>query len=90
MKYFHLYLLLINAAAFILMLADKRKAQRNRWRIPERVLMLCAVLGGSIGAIFGMYIFHHKTNHPKFTVGVPVILTAQLALAIFLIIKIVA
>ena len=88
MKYFLLYLLLINAAAFLLMLVDKIKARKNRWRIPERTLMLCAALGGSVGALLGMYTFRHKTRHLKFTLGVPAILVAQIALAVFLISKI--
>ena len=85
MKYFLLYLLLINAAAFVLMLADKIKAKKNRWRIPERTLIGSAILGGSIGALAGMYTFRHKAKHLKFTLGIPAILIAQIALAIFLI-----
>ena len=88
MNYFLLYLLLINAAAFVLMLADKAKARKNRWRIPERTLIGSALLGGSIGALLGMYCFRHKTRHLKFTLGVPAILIAQIALAVFLIAKI--
>lgn len=88
MKYFLLYLLLINAAAFLLMLIDKQKARKNRWRIPERTLLLSAALGGSVGALLGMYTFRHKTRHLKFTLGVPAILVAQIALAVFLISKI--
>lgn len=88
MNYFLLYLLLINAAAFVLMLADKIKARKNRWRIPERTLIGSALLGGSIGALLGMYTFRHKTRHLKFTLGVPTILLAQIALAVFLITKI--
>ena len=85
MKYLFLYLLLINAAAFLLMLIDKQKARKNRWRIPERTLMLSALFGGSIGALFGMYTFRHKTRHPKFTLGIPAILIGQLILAWYLI-----
>ena len=77
MKYLLVYLLIINAAAFSLMLADKLKARRNKWRIPENTLMAAAFLGGSIGALCGMYLFRHKTRHPKFTIGVPLILAAQ-------------
>lgn len=88
MKFFLLYLLLINAAAFLLMLADKRKARKNRWRIPERTLILTALLGGSIGALLGMYTFRHKTRHLKFTLGIPAILLAQLSLAIWIFLKI--
>lgn len=78
------YLILINAAGFLLMLADKRKAVKKRWRIPESTLMLSAALGGSLGALTGMYLFRHKTRHVKFTIGVPVILLAQIALVIWL------
>ena len=84
MKYFLLYLLLINATAFLLMLMDKQRARRNRWRVPERTLLGAAILGGSIGALMGMYMFRHKTRHLKFTLGVPAILIAQIALAIWL------
>lgn len=83
MKYFLLYLLLINAAAFLLMLVDKYKAKRNLWRIPEATLILSAILGGSIGALLGMYTVRHKTRHLKFTMGIPAILALQLAAAIW-------
>jgi len=88
MKFLLPYLLLINALAFALMLADKRKARKNRWRIPERTLIASALLGGSIGALLGMYTFRHKTRHLKFTLGIPAILLAQTALAIWLYLKI--
>ena len=88
MKYFLLYLLLINAAAFLLMLVDKLKAKKNRWRIPERTLFGSALLGGSVGALLGMYTFRHKTKHLSFTLGMPAILIAQVALAIWIFLKI--
>lgn len=81
MKYYFLYLLLINAAAFLLMRIDKQKARKNRWRIPESTLMLTAALGGSIGTLAGMYAFRHKTKHLKFTFGIPAILVIQIMLA---------
>ena len=74
------YLVLVNALAFLLMLADKLKAKKGAWRIPEATLMGIAALGGSIGAIFGMYLVRHKTRHIKFTLGLPLILTMQLVL----------
>ena len=85
MKYFILYLLLINAAAFLLMHIDKQKARKKRWRIPESTLMLTAALGGSIGALVGMYTFRHKTKHLKFTLGIPVILVLQILLVGYLV-----
>lgn len=84
MKYFLLYLLLINAVAFLLMLVDKIKAKKNRWRIPERTLFGSALLGGSVGALLGMYTFRHKTKHIKFIVGMPLILAAQIVIAILI------
>lgn len=78
------YLILINAASFLLMLSDKQKAGKKKWRIPEKVLIGSAVIGGSIGALAGMYTFRHKTKHQKFTIGIPVILALQIILAIIL------
>ena len=79
-----LYLIIVNAAAFLLMLADKLKAKRGAWRIPEATLMGIAAIGGSVGALAGMYLFRHKTKHIKFTLGIPVILIGQIALVILL------
>lgn len=78
------YLIAANLAAFALMGADKRRAQRCRWRIPERTLFLSALVGGSLGAILGMYFFHHKTKHLHFVVGLPLILLAQLILGVWI------
>ena len=78
------YLLIVNALGFILMLADKYNARKNLWRIPEAVLMWSAILGGSVGALLGMYTCRHKTKHLKFTVGIPMILALQIIGAIVL------
>lgn len=79
-----LYLIIINASAFLLMLIDKQKARRGAWRIPEATLLASAILGGSAGALAGMYCFRHKTRHVKFSLGIPLILAVQIALAVFL------
>lgn len=79
MKYFLIYLVLINALAFLLMLIDKQKARKQKWRISEATLMIVAAIGGSIGSLLGMYTFRHKTLHKKFTLGIPAILILQLA-----------
>ena len=81
-----LYLLIVNAVSFLLMLADKQKAKKNLWRIPESTLLLSAAIGGSIGSLAGMYTFRHKTKHLKFTLGVPAILFLQIA-AVFLFLR---
>ena len=76
-----IYLILINVIAFYLMGADKGRAKRGAWRVPEKILFLSALLGGSLGAILGMQLFRHKTKHWYFQVGMPLILVLQLALA---------
>ena len=75
-----IYLLIVNALGFVLMLADKYKAKNNLWRIPETTLIGVALIGGSVGSLIGMYTVRHKTKHPKFTVGIPLILVAQIVL----------
>ena len=87
LKTLGIYLFIINAIGFILMLVDKIKARKNLWRIPEKVLFLSAIIGGSIGSLLGMYVFRHKTKHFSFIIGMPVILAAQIFLAIWLITK---
>lgn len=74
------YLVIVNVIDFILMGADKRKAVRGAWRIPEATLFLFALIGGSLGGILGMHFFHHKTKHWYFKWGMPAILAAHLVL----------
>lgn len=76
-QFFLLYLLLINAASFWVMLVDKTRARKKAWRIPEARLFTLAVLGGSLGIWGGMYAFRHKTRHRAFVWGIPAILVAQ-------------
>lgn len=78
------YLIIINAAGFLFMLIDKRKAQKDLWRIPERTLLRIALFGGSFGTLLGMNLFRHKTKHDKFRIGVPLILSVQILLAVFI------
>ena len=82
MKYLILYLLIINAVSFFLMLTDKLRAKKNKWRIRESTLLISAGFGGSLGALAGMYTFRHKTKHMKFTLGIPVILVLQITAAV--------
>jgi len=79
-----IYAVCISLTAFLMMGIDKRKARLHQWRIPERMLFLPAILGGSPGAILGMLVFHHKTKHPKFVIGMPLILAAEGALLLWL------
>ena len=87
MQVLYIYLLIINAISFILMLVDKYKAKKNLWRIPERTLMAFAAAGGSVGALAGMYLVRHKTKHLKFTVGIPIFLFGHILITIWLLIK---
>lgn len=77
-----IWLVVWNLIAFALMGIDKWKAAHDKWRIPERTLFLSALLGGSIGAILGMSMFHHKTRHWTFKLGMPAILVFQIAVAL--------
>lgn len=81
MQILGLYLLLINAVGFVLMGVDKRRAKRDQWRISEKTLFLPPLLGGTVGAILGMRVFHHKTKHWYFRYGLPALLIVQLVLA---------
>ena len=87
MQALYLYLIIVNAVSFILMLVDKYKAKKNLWRIPEATLFLSAALGGSIGALAGMYTFRHKTKHLKFVLGIPAILITQIGVLSWLIFR---
>jgi uncharacterized membrane protein YsdA (DUF1294 family) len=82
MRYLLPYLLTVNAAAFLLMLIDKEKAKKRKYRIPEDTLMGIAMLGGSLGAWFGMQVFRHKTKHRKFTFGIPLIIGVQVLITL--------
>ncbi len=84
LKYLIIYLIVINLVAFLAMYMDKRKAKYGKWRIPEQSLFILALIGGSIGAIAGMYTFRHKTKKLRFSVGFPTILVLQIILIISL------
>lgn len=75
-----LYLLAVNAAAFLVMGLDKRRAKRGKWRISEKALFLPAVLGGALGGVLGMRTFRHKTQHWYFRFGFPLLLVLQVVL----------
>ncbi len=71
LKFLILYLAALNVLALLLYGADKIKAKRKKWRIPENALLMNAWLGGCYGALIGMYLFHHKTRHRAFYLSVP-------------------
>lgn len=78
------YLIVINIVTFLVYGIDKWKAKQGSWRISEASLLLLAVIGGSIGALLGMQVWHHKTMHKKFKYGLPMILLVQIALIYFI------
>ena len=82
-----IYLIAINVVTFFAYCIDKWKAKRSKWRISEATLLGMAVIGGSIGAWLGMRVWHHKTMHKKFQLGIPLIIVAQIALVIWIISK---
>lgn len=82
-----IYLIIINAIAFLAMWIDKRKAKYGRWRISEKALFILVLLGGGVGGIAGMYTFRHKTKKPAFYIGFPFILIFEIVSVIFILIN---
>lgn len=84
---FLIYLAVINLTTFGVYGIDKLKAKKQWWRIPEATLLGLAVVGGSIGAMVGMRMWHHKTLHKKFKYGIPAIILIQIAAAAYLMLR---
>lgn len=78
------WLVFANLLGLILMGADKSRAKRGAWRVPEKTFFLLALLGGCVGCWAGMYLFRHKTRHWYFVIGMPAILILQILLAFWL------
>ena len=84
MKIFNYYLILINIIGFILILVDKIKACKNKWRIKENPLLFISIIGGSIGELISMLIFHHKTKKNKFIIFIPLLILIQIIIYLYL------
>ena len=84
MKVIIYYLILINALGLVLMLMDKIKAKKKKLRIPEVTLLGIGLIGGSLGACLGMYLFRHKTKQPKFYITLPLFLLINIVALYFL------
>ena len=84
MNYIIIYLIVINIVAFVAMVSDKKRARNKAWRIPESVLLTLACIGGSLGALLGMFACRHKTKHRKFTILFPLFLLLHIAIALLL------
>lgn len=87
LKELTIYFVFINVLTFLLYGIDKWKARRGKWRIPEETLIWLVIVGGSIGALLGMYLFRHKTKHKKFTLGIPAIFLIQMGLFYYFILR---
>lgn len=81
-----IYLILINLFAVAITISDKQKAKGGKWRVPEKTLLLVAALGGSIAMLATMFKIRHKTKHPKFMIGIPAIIVAQVILVVLAIV----
>ncbi len=79
-----LFILVINLISFCIMGWDKKCAINNNYRISEKEIFIISILGGSIGTLIGMIIFHHKTQKKKFQLGIPVILVIQIIISIII------
>ena len=83
-----IYFIIINLLGFLMMYIDKKKAIKGKWRISEKSLFVVTLLGGGIGTNVGMNMFRHKTKKMRFSIGFPTILIVEIALIIYLIIKV--
>lgn len=80
------YLILINLFAVAITISDKQRAKKGKWRVPEKTLLLVSALGGSVAMLITMHKIRHKTKHPKFMIGIPAIIAAQVLLVVLLIV----
>lgn len=88
MKFFLLYLMVINITAIVITLLDKSFARKHKWRIKESTLLAVSVFGGSIAMLITMKAIRHKTQKKKFMIGIPAIIFLQIlciGLALYLI-----
>ena len=82
-KYFIIYVIGLNLISLILCLADKRSAVKGHWRVSEKTLFIVSLLGGAPLMYLSMRLFHHKTRHKRFMIGLPIIIILQVLLAAF-------
>lgn len=87
MKYFLIYLAMVNLAAVIMTVSDKSRAKKHKRRIAEKTLFGAAVLGGSAAMYLTMLLVRHKTKHKRFMIGLPLIMIVQTAIVAFVIIR---
>lgn len=83
-RFYLLWLCVMSLVTFLVMGSDKLRAKRGTRRVPEARLFLLALLGGGVGGFLGMYAFRHKTRHPHFVIGFPLIAAVQILGALYL------
>lgn len=75
---------IMSVVGFLIMLIDKKKAEKGQWRIKEATLFLVAFLFGGVGTTLGMFVFRHKTKHWYFRVGMPFLALLNVAVLVLL------
>lgn len=80
MKYLIFFLIGMSLVLFVVMGVDKFRAQRHKWRITERTLLLLAAVGGALGGCLGMLLFRHKTRHTLFRWSFPLLLVLEIVI----------
>lgn len=83
-EFLYIYLLIINTVSFICFFIDKKRAQKELYRISESFLFQVSIIGGSLGSLLGMKVFHHKTKKKKFSIGIPIILIFNIIVIVYL------
>ena len=81
--YFLVYLICISLVSAVVTIADKRKAEKGAWRVPEATLLLLSALGGSAAMYLTMHLIRHKTKHIKVMLGIPLIIVFQIIVVLY-------
>lgn len=81
------YIMLINIGSFLTVGFDKRQAKAKAWRVPEKRFFFLSLIGGAIGTYAGMKAFRHKTKHPAFTIGIPLLIILNMIMFYFLLFR---
>ena len=81
MEYFLIYFAVISLITIIVTAYDKKAAKKwTKHRIPEKILFLLAILGGSLAEYLTMLKIRHKTKHKRFMIGLPIIMVLQVVI----------
>ena len=81
------YILIISLVSVVVTIKDKSCAKKGKWRVPEKTLFILSALGGSVAMYITMKAIRHKTQHKRFMIGIPLIMAAQAAIIVLLIIR---